>query len=364
MTIFPNPAEDFHDNCGIGLLANLRNEHSHKLVEDAIRALTRMMHRGAIAADGKTGDGCGVLCSMPETFMRRTADEHGVSLPETFAVGTLFLSDPEKQKDIFSTICENNDLQVVLYREVPLDTEALGDYARERLPGIVQAFVTPRELIATKRFDALLYLSRKEIEHQLSDDPAFYVCSLSRSLVSYKGLVMPNYLLQLFPDLTDPGFTASFVLFHQRFSTNTLPQWRLAQPFRNLAHNGEINSIRGNRFNALTKAVAMRSPVFSDEELKRLLPIIQPMNSDSGSLDNMFEFLLVNGVDFFKAARMLVPPARHNVAHMPAGLRSFYEYTSSSWEPWDGPAAISMTNGRYVSCMLDRNGLRPAKYVI
>ncbi|NIQ98277.1 MAG: glutamate synthase large subunit [Desulfuromonadales bacterium] len=364
MSFFSNPAEDFRDNCGFGLLANLRNEPSHELVEDAVRALTRMMHRGAIAADGKTGDGCGVLCSMPEAFMRRTAKELGVSLPETFAVGTLFLSDEQKQKEIFSEICENNDLRVVLYREVPIDTEALGDYARERLPQIVQAFVTPRELIATKRFDALLYLSRKEIEHRLEDDPAFYVCSLSRTLVSYKGLVMPNHLRQLYPDLAEPGFEASFVLFHQRFSTNTLPQWRLAQPFRNLAHNGEINSIRGNRFNALTKAVAMRSPVFSEEELQRLLPIIQPMSSDSGSLDNMFEFLLVNGVDFFKAARMLVPPARHNVAHMPAGLRSFYEYTSSAWEPWDGPAAVSMTNGRYVSCLLDRNGLRPAKYVI
>jgi len=348
----------------MGLLASLRNRPSHQMLTDSIRALSRMMHRGAIAADGKTGDGCGVLCAMPEPFMRRLAKEGGASLPETFAVGTLFLSDPERQQEIFARTCERNDMQVVLFRQVPIDEEALGDYARERLPTIVQAFVTAKELIATKRFDALLYLTRKEVENELVDDPAFYVCSLSRTLISYKGLVMPDHLVKLFPDLADKNFATSFVLFHQRFSTNTLPQWRLAQPLRNLAHNGEINSIRGNRFNALAKAAAMNSPVFSDEELKRLLPIIQPVGSDSGSLDNMFEFLLVNGVDFFKAARMLIPPARHNVAHMPAGLRSFYEYTSAAWEPWDGPAAVGLTNGRYVACLLDRNGLRPAKYVV
>ncbi len=364
MTVFENPAEDYRDNCGFGLLASLRNQPSHQLLEDAIRALSRMMHRGAIAADGKTGDGCGLLCAMPDSFMRQVAENEGVSLPGYFAVGTLFLSAAEKQQELFAAACEKNDLQVVLFREVPLNLDALGDYARERLPKIVQAFVVPRELIATKRFDALLYLTRREIEQELEDDREFYVSNLSRSLISYKGLVMPNYLRQLYPDLAEAEFQTRFVLFHQRFSTNTLPQWRLAQPFRNLAHNGEINSIRGNRFNALAKAAAMKSDLFSDEEMQRLLPILQPVGSDSASLDNMFEFLLINGVDFFKAARMLIPPARHNVANMTAGLRSFYEYTSAAWEPWDGPAAVSMTNGRYVACMLDRNGLRPAKYVV
>jgi len=364
MTYQENPAEQFRDNCGFGLLASLRNEPSHALLEDAIKALSRMMHRGAIAADGKTGDGCGILCGMPTSFMRKVAAAEGVSLPEAFAVGTLFLSDPEVQKEVFAAACEKNDLQVVLFREVPIDVAALGEYARERLPSIVQAFVVPYELIATKRFDALLYLTRREIEKSLEADPAFYIANLSRTLVAYKGLVMPNHLRQLYPDLADPDFVTNLVLFHQRFSTNTLPQWRLAQPFRKLAHNGEINSIRANRFNAAAKAAGMHSPVFSDEELARILPILQPGGSDSASLDNMFEFMLVNGIDFFKAARMLIPPARHNVAHMPARLRSFYEYTSAAWEPWDGPAAVSLTNGRYVACLLDRNGLRPAKYVI
>ena len=364
MTDYFQPEDDFRDNCGFGLLASLRNEPSHQLLEDAVRALSRMMHRGAIAADGKTGDGCGILCAMPFEFLRKIAAEHDVSLPETFAVGTLFLSDPEAQKEQFAAACEDNDLQVVLFRDVPIDENALGDYARERLPHIVQAFVVPHQLIATRRFEALLYLTRRTIEKQLADDREFYITNLSCTLISYKGLVMPNYLRQLYPDLSNPDFATPLVLFHQRFSTNTLPQWRLAQPFRKLAHNGEINSIRANRFNSLTKAAGMHSPVFSDAELERLMPILQPGASDSASLDNMFEFLLINGVDFFKAARMLIPPARHNVAHMPAKLRSFYEYTSAAWEPWDGPAAASLTNGRYVACMLDRNGLRPAKYVI
>ncbi|GAB4172368.1 MAG: glutamate synthase large subunit [Geothermobacteraceae bacterium] len=359
-----NLGERFKDSCGMGLVAHLDNRPSHGLVDDGIRALRRMVHRGAIAADGKTGDGCGLLLSMPRRFMRRVAEESGASLPDDFAVATLFLQDPEAEKACFTDICARNDLRVVLFRDVPVDTSALGDYARERLPAIVQAFVVPNELVATRRFEALIYLSRKEIERALADHTDFYIASFSRTTVSYKGLVMPDYLATLYPDLGQDDFASSFVLFHQRFSTNTLPRWPLAQPLRSLAHNGEINSIRANRFNAIAKSAAMHSPVFSDEELERLLPIIQPEGSDSASLDNMFEFLLVNGVDFFKAVRMLIPPARHNVAHMPAKLRSFYEYTSAAWEPWDGPAAVCMTNGRYVGCVLDRNGLRPAKYVI
>ena len=359
-----NVAERFHDACGMGILAHLRAQPSHLLLEDAIHALSRMMHRGAIAADGKTGDGCGILCAMPKIFMRTVAKEDGVSLPENFAVASLFLSDPQTQKALFSKQCQKNDLEVVLFRDVPLDTGVLGEYAVACMPNIVQAFVVPKELSATHRFDALIYLTRKELEFTLKDDQGFYIASFSRDLLSYKGLVMPNHLQQLFPDLNSVEFATHLVLFHQRFSTNTLPQWRLAQPFRSLCHNGEINSIQGNRFNTIAKAAAMKSPVFSDEELARILPILQEGGSDSANLDNMFEFLLINGVDYFKAARMLVPPARHNVAHMPAKLRSFYEYTSAAWEPWDGPAAVSMTNGRYVGCQLDRNGLRPAKYVI
>ncbi len=359
-----NLAEQFRDNCGFGLLAQLNNQPSHQLLQDAIQALSRMMHRGAIAADGKTGDGSGLLCSMPQRFMRKVAEEQGVSLPDQYAVATLFLSDKKKQLAVFAECCERNDLQALLVREVPLNTDALGEYALAMRPDIVQVFVVPGALIATRRFDALLYLTRKEIEDQFRDDPAFYVPSFSRTLISYKGLVMPTYIARLFPDLEDESFEISFAMFHQRFSTNTLPQWKLAQPLRQIAHNGEINSIKGNRFKAQSKFIGAKSPVFSQSELKRIIPFLEEGVSDSANLDNMLEFMLVNGIDFFKAIRSLIPPARHNVANMPAKLRSFYEYTSGSFEPWDGPAAVSLTNGRYIGCVLDRNGLRPAKYVI
>ena len=271
-----NIADQFHDACGMGLLAHLRRQPSHQLLQDAIRALTRMMHRGAIAADGKTGDGCGILCAMPTGFMRQVAAEQRVSLPEHFAVATLFLTDPEHQRAQFAEACARNDLETVLFREVPVNTEVLGDYALSRLPQIVQAFVVPNELTATRRFDALIYLTRKELEHANKATPDFYVAAFSRTLLPYKGLVMPSNLRQLYPDLTHEEFATHMVLFHQRFSTNTLPQWRLAQPFRNLAHNGEINSIRANRFNAAAKAACMVSPVFTPEELERILPIVQP----------------------------------------------------------------------------------------
>lgn len=359
-----NLAEQFHDNCGFGLLAHIHNQPSHTMLQDAIKALSRMMHRGAIAADGKTGDGSGLLCSMPTRFMRRVAEEQGVSLPKQFAIATMFLSDTKKQLKVFEEQCEKNDLSILLTRVVPLDTEALGDYALKTLPDIVQLFVVPAALIATHRFDALVYLTRKEVEHQLADDPAFYIASFSRTVVSYKGLVMPTYIEKLFPDLQCDDFEISFAMFHQRFSTNTLPQWKLAQPLRVIAHNGEINSIKGNRFKALNKFTNAESPVFSSSELKKFQPILENGVSDSANLDNMLEFLLANGVDFFKAIRALIPPARHNVAHMPAKLRAFYEYMSGAFEPWDGPAAVSLTNGRYIGCILDRNGLRPAKYVI
>lgn len=359
-----NLAEQFKDNCGFGLLAHIRNQPSHQLLQDAIQALSRMMHRGAISADGKTGDGCGLLCSMPVGYMRKVTEEQGLSLPDQFAVATLFLSDEEQQLGIFREQCEKNDLSVQLVREVPLDTDALGEYAVSMLPKIVQVFVIPAALIATRRFDALVYLTRKEVERRLNDDPAFYIASFSRTLISYKGLVMPHYIAKLYPDLQSEDFQISFAMFHQRFSTNTLPQWKLAQPLRVIAHNGEINSIQGNRFKALNKFTEAQSPVFSKEELERMLPLLEIGVSDSASLDNMVEFLLANGVDFFKAIRSLIPPARHNVANMPAKLRAFYEYMSAAFEPWDGPAAVSLTNGRYIGCVLDRNGLRPAKYVI
>ncbi|MBD3798521.1 MAG: glutamate synthase large subunit, partial [Epsilonproteobacteria bacterium] len=353
----------FKDNCGFGLIANIKNRPSHENLENAITALERMMHRGAVAADGKTGDGSGLLLSMPHEFMRATATEAGVELPEMYAVAVVFTRDAANL-EVFEKICNTNDLKVVLDRTVPVDTNVLGEQALSTLPSIHHIFVTPNSLMATQRFDALLYLSRKEIEHALVNDGDFYIPSMSARVVSYKGLIMPTHIKEFYTDLQDENFKISFALFHQRFSTNTLPKWRLAQPFRTIAHNGEINSIEANRFNVVVKSESIKSDVFTDEEIARLLPILQPGGSDSASADNFFEFLIANGMDFFKAARAVIPAPWQNAPHMDPQLRAFYEYHSTVFEAWDGPAAFSLTDGRYIGCVLDRNGLRPSKYII
>ena len=353
----------FKDNCGFGLVADMQNRPSHKNLEDAISSLERMMHRGAVAADGKTGDGSGLLLSMPDYFMRKKATENGIDLPAEYAVAMIFTRDL-KHIDTFKQYCENNDLKVLMTREVPIDTDALGQQALDTLPNIIQVFVSPNTLMSSKRFDALLYLTRKECEHKLIDDKDFYIPTFSSKVIAYKGLIMPTHIKKFYVDLRDEDFQISFSLFHQRFSTNTLPQWRLAQPFRAIAHNGEINSVEANRINVQIKSESIKSEVFTDEELKRILPILQPVGSDSTSLDNMFEFMIANGFDFFKAARSLVPAPWQNAPHMDSNLRAFYEYTATAMEAWDGPAAVSLTDGRHIGCLIDRNGLRPAKYVI
>ncbi len=353
----------FKDNCGFGLVADIDNKPSHTNLEDAITSLERMMHRGAIAADGKTGDGSGLLLSMPDFFMRKVAKKEGIDLPKDYAVAMIFTKDLE-DLDTFKDFCEKNDLKVLFTRNVPVDINALGTQAQTSLPHIVQVFVVPSSIISSKRFEAMIYLTRKECEQKLINKKDFYIPTFSSKVIAYKGLVMPTYIKRFYKDLRDEDFKISFALFHQRFSTNTLPQWRLAQPFRTIAHNGEINSVEANRINMKIKSEKLKSEVFTDEELARLLPILQPGGSDSASLDNMFEFLLVNGTDFFKAARSLIPAPWQNAPHMDADLRAFYEYTSTTMEAWDGPAAVSLTDGRYIGCLIDRNGLRPSKYVI
>ncbi|MDQ7085079.1 MAG: glutamate synthase large subunit [Sulfurovum sp.] len=352
----------FKDNCGFGLLASIDNTPSHRNLEDAVSSLSRMMHRGAVAADGKTGDGAGLLLSLPKSFFAKVALEEGIELPDTYAVAMVF-SKQESDFAVIKKVCENNDLKILYTRVVPIDTKVLGEQALASLPSIKQVFVAPKGAVASNRFEALVYLSRKEIEFELMEDNSFYIPSFSTSLISYKGLVMPTHIKQFYQDLANPDFEISFCLFHQRFSTNTLPEWKLAQPFRMIAHNGEINSVTANRFNVASKMATVKSEVFSDEEMKRLTHVIQEGMSDSASLDNFMEFLRVNGVDFFKAARSLIPAPWHNAPHMDTELRAFYEYASTCFEPWDGPAAVSITDGRYIGCVLDRNGLRPAKYI-
>ncbi|OPX27689.1 MAG: glutamate synthase large subunit [Campylobacteraceae bacterium 4484_166] len=358
-----NLLTSFKDNCGFGLICDLQNRFNHKNLENAIESLSRMMHRGAVAADGKSADGSGLLLSMPNEFFKKELKKQKIDLPKQYAVAMIFLTD-KKQLEVFDKRCQVNGLKTIFTRAVPIDKSVLGESALKILPLIYQVFVVSNSISSYNRFDAMLYLTRKECEHELKEDENFYITSFSSKVISYKGLVMPTTIKLFYKDLQDKNFKISFALFHQRFSTNTLPKWRLAQPFRTIAHNGEINSIEANRFSALIKQEQLVSHIFTSSELKRILPILQDDISDSASLDNMFEFLIVNGVDFFKACRALVPAPWQNSPHMDPQLRAFYEYMSTCFEAWDGPAAISLTDGNYIGCLIDRNGLRPSKYII
>ncbi len=355
------------DNCGFGLIAQMDGRASHWLVETAISALGRMTHRGAIGADGKSGDGCGLLLRKPDAFLRRVAKEAGLTLGSEFATGIVFLNrDPDMAqtaKEVLASECENRGLQVNGWRVVPTDLSACGAEAQNSVPVIEQLFVSATEEMDTAEFNRHLFVARRRAEIKLGDtDQDFYVNSLSGDVILYKGLVMPEYLASFYKDLEDPSLESSIAVFHQRFSTNTLPQWRLAQPFRYLAHNGEINTIQGNRNWANARASKLRSPVLP--ELNELLPLVSQTGSDSMSLDNMLELLLAGGIDVFRAMRMLMPPAWQNTWELDSDLRAFLEYNSMHMEPWDGPAGVVLSDGRYASCVLDRNGLRPARYVI
>jgi glutamate synthase (NADPH/NADH) large chain len=345
----------------------LDDKPSHWLLKTAINSLNRLTHRGAIAADGKTGDGCGLLMKMPLRFLRAAAAEAGFTLTPLFGAGLVFLDrDPavaDAAKRALTEELEGEKLELAGFRAVPVDPSACGDEALKSLPAILQVFVNSREDIDEATFNRKLYLARRRTEKRLETaDPAFYVPSLSVSTIVYKGMVMPQYLAQFYADLKDPSMETSVVVFHQRFSTNTLPQWRLAHPYRYLAHNGEINTVSGNRSWAVARGPLFRSPVLPD--LSDILPVVSLTGSDSQSLDNMLELLLVGGLDPMHALRVLVPPAWQSVDMIDPDLKAFYEYYAAHMEPWDGPAGIVVTDGRYACCTLDRNGLRPARWVI
>jgi glutamate synthase (NADPH/NADH) large chain len=355
------------DSCGFGLIANLDDQASHWLVETAISSLNRLTHRGAIAADGKTGDGCGLLIKSPRRFLRAVAAEAGFILTPMFAAGLVFLNRNAelagRARRELERQLEREKLKVAGFRAMPTDPSACGSEALKTLPDIVQVFVNAEGGIDEATFNRKLYLARRRTEKALeADDPMFYIPSLSASTIVYKGMVMPQFLAQFYPDLEDPRLEASVVVFHQRFSTNTMPQWRLAHPYRYLAHNGEINTVQGNRSWAVARGPLFRSPVLPD--LSDILPLVSLTGSDSQSLDNMLELLLVGGLDPMHAMRVLIPPAWQSVDMIDPDLKAFYEYHATHMEPWDGPAGIVLTDGRYACCTLDRNGLRPARWVI
>ncbi|MEM7206241.1 MAG: glutamate synthase large subunit [Pseudomonadota bacterium] len=356
-----------HDNCGFGLIANIDGKPSHELVETAITALGNLTHRGAVAADGKSGDGCGLLLRKPTAFLRRVGTDMGFDLTHQFAVGNVFLNrDPaaaEAARNVLTAQVEARGLSVAGWRRVPVNADACGAEALDSLPGIEQIYVNAPANMRAGEFNRHLFVARRKAELALaSNDPMFYVCTLAANVILYKGLVMPEQLPVFYPDLRNAELVSSIAVFHQRFSTNTLPQWRLAQPFRYLAHNGEINTIAGNRNWARARAHRFHSDVLP--ELNTLHPIVSMHGSDSMSLDNMLEVLISGGIELFRAVKLLVPPAWQHVDQMDHELRAFLEYNSMHMEPWDGPAGLVLTDGRYACCALDRNGLRPARYVI
>ncbi len=369
----PGPARGLYrpeferDSCGFGLIAQMDGQASHALVRTAIESLSRLTHRGAVAADGKSGDGCGLLLRRPEAFLRAIAEGEGFAMGRRYAVGMVFLNRDEARaagaRQRLEAELRAEGLTALGWRPVPVDTQALGDEARRSMPRIAQIFVNAPEGMDEAELERHLFVARRRAEKQIEpEDDQFYVPSLSGRVIVYKGLVMPANLPVFYPDLNDARLESALCVFHQRFSTNTWPQWRLAQPFRFLAHNGEINTVQGNRYWARARAHKLDSPLLAN--MADLRPLVSEDASDSCSLDNMLEVLLAGGVDLFRAVQLLIPPAWQNVETMDPDLRAFHRYNSMHTEPWDGPAGIVLTDGRYAACVMDRNGLRPARYVI
>jgi glutamate synthase (NADPH/NADH) large chain len=356
-----------HDSCGFGLIAQMDDRASHWLVRTAVDALARLTHRGAVAADGKSGDGCGLLLKKPHAFLAALAAREGFALAGDYAVGMVFLNQDgalrARARDILGEELARDALQVAGWRAVPTDPAVCGSQALATLPHIEQVFVNAPADMAAEVFERRLYVARRRAERRIAaGDEAFYVPSLSSRVIAYKGMVMAGNLPRFYPDLQRDDLESSLCVFHQRFSTNTWPQWRLAQPFRYLAHNGEINTIQGNRNWIRARSAKFDSPLLPD--FASVLPLVRDEDSDSCSMDNVLEALLAGGMDMFRAMRMLIPPAWQNYDTMDADLKAFYEYQRMHMEPWDGPAGIVLTDGRYAACVMDRNGLRPARYVV
>jgi len=362
--------ENAKESCGFGMIAHKHGEASHELLATACHALTRMTHRGAVAVDGKTGDGCGVLMKFPSSFFRQVAEQEGLWLGRQFAVGMVFLNADEaiasRSRKILKTHIENETLGVAGWRKVPTNPEVCGPMALKSMPRIEQIFINLPTGWSSFDAERRLFVARRmaaaENNRLERPDGSFHMATLSNLTIVYKGLVMPKNLAEFFPDLNDPRLKTSICLFHQRFSTNTLPSWKYAQPFRYLAHNGEINTIDGNRSWSEARTPKFQTPLLPD--LQKIRPLVNQKGSDSSSLDKMLEIFLAGGMDVFRAMRILIPPAWQAEPDMSPELRAFYAFNSMHVEPWDGPAGIVMTNGRMATCNLDRNGLRPARYVI
>ena len=354
-------ASNEHDACGVGMIVNIHGNKSHELVDSALKVLENMKHRGAEGADNKTGDGAGIMLQIPHEFILL----QGIPVPEKgkYGTGLVFLPKDEKEQagmlSIMIEEIEREGLNLMHLRNVPVNSSVLGKDALATEPDIKQVFITG--VTDAADIDRKLYIIRKRIERRIKHRD-FYIVSLSSKNIVYKGMLSSVQVREYFPDLTQPYFTSGLAVVHSRFSTNTFPTWSLAQPFRLLAHNGEINTIRGNRAWMEARESVLSTPALGD--VRGIRPIIQPDMSDSASLDNVLEFFVMSGLSLPHAMAMLIPESFNDKNPISEDLKAFYEYHSILMEPWDGPAALLFSDGRYAGGMLDRNGLRPARYLI
>lgn len=360
-----------HDNCGAGFICSLEGNKSNDIIHKALEILDKLEHRGAVSADGKTGDGAGILIDIPHEFFK---EECSFALPEPgqYATGNIFLPQKENQRqfciNVFEDALKEQGLQLLGWRKVPVNKAVPGRIAAETEPYVMQIFITKDENIDSFQFNLRLFIARKKTEHainasKLSQSSFFYVPSLSQKIIIFKGLLMPKDISDYYQDLQDPRVVTRLALVHQRFSTNTFPTWDLAQPFRYMCHNGEINTLRGNVARMKSREELYKSDWFGNE-IKEILPIVLPKKSDSASMDMVVELLLMTGRSLPEVMMMLVPEAWEKNEEMSKTKRAFYEYNSCLMEPWDGPASIPFTDGSYIGAVLDRNGLRPSRYTV
>ena len=367
-----------HDACGVGFVANIKGVRSRQIVDDADRMLRHMTHRGACGCEENTGDGAGILTGLPYELLERiAAEQFKVTLPARglYGTGIVFLPTDavqrERCKQVFNEIVAIQGQKLIGWREVPVDAEGanVGPTAKLSMPHFEQVFIGAADGLDQEAFERQLFIIRKwssrqlRVESDLSQKALFYISSLSTKVIIYKGMLMCAQLLPFYADLRDPEFKTHLAMLHSRFSTNTFPSWDRAQPCRYMAHNGEINTVRGNMNWMAARQGVIKSDVWSND-LRKLYPICEPDCSDSGSFDNVLEFLYHSGRKLQEVVMMMIPEAWQNHATMSESKRAFYEYYSALEEPWDGPASISFTDGQYIGAVLDRNGLRPSRYYL
>jgi glutamate synthase (NADPH/NADH) large chain len=363
------------DSCGVGFIANIKGKKSHQIVSDAISILCNLEHRGAVGADPRAGDGAGILVQIPHAFFARKAKELGFTLPEPgkYAVGALFMPREKAWRKVIQSIITDQikaeQLTLLGWREVPTDNSTLGETVKPTEPANMQVFIGRGAHIKSEDdFERRLYILRKSISqaiYQRRDRglAGYYPVSTACRTVIYKGMFLADQLASYYPDLHEPDFESALALVHQRFSTNTFPTWSLAHPYRMVAHNGEINTLRGNVNWMAARQASVHSELYG-KDISRLWPISYEGQSDTACFDNGLEFLVQGGYSLPHAVMMMIPEAWSGNPLMDEERRAFYEYHAAIMEPWDGPAAIAFTDGRQIGATLDRNGLRPARYLV